>query len=66
MIFETERLIMRKITQDDFNAWKEILSDPETMKYYPKPYDDKGVQRWIDWTISNYKTYGFGLCALIL
>lgn len=66
MVFETERLIMRKITQDDFDVWKEILSDPETMKYYPKPYDDQGVQRWIDWTISNYETYGFGLWALIL
>ncbi len=57
---------MRKITQDDFESWKQILSDPETMKHYPKPYDDQGVQRWIDWTISNYEKLGFGLWALIL
>ena len=66
MLFETERLYMRRITQDDFSSWKEILSDPETMKHYPKPYDDQGVQRWIDWTLSNYEKYGFGLRALVL
>lgn len=66
MKFETERLIMREITQDDFENWKAILSDAETMKHYPAPYDDRGVQRWIDWTVNNYAKYGFGLWALIL
>ena len=63
---ETQRLILRPITQQDFDSWHEILSDPETMKHYPAPYDAKGVQRWIDWTLKNYEQYGFGLWALIL
>ncbi len=66
MRFETERLIMREMTQADFDNWKAVLSDPETMKHYPKPYDDNGVQRWINWTLSNYEKYGFGLWALVL
>ena len=66
MHLETQRLILRPITQEDFAAWKEILGDPETMAHYPKPYDDRGVQRWIDWTLKNYETCGFGLWALIL
>ena len=49
MVMETSRLIIREYTQKDFDALYEILSDGETMKYYPKPYDEKGVQRWIDW-----------------
>ena len=66
MLFETERLYLRKITRDDFDSWREILSDPETMKHYPAPYDDAGVWRWVDWTLNNYEKYGFGLWAVIL
>ena len=43
MILETKRLIIREYTPDDFDALYEILSDEETMKYYPKPYDENGV-----------------------
>lgn len=66
MHFETDRLILRPITQQDFDAWYEILSDAETMKHYPAPYDAGGVQRWINWTLDNYTRYGFGLWAVIL
>ena len=66
MRFETERLILREITQEDFDNWYEILADAETMKHYPAPYDASGVQRWIDWTLNNYAQHGFGLWAVIL
>jgi len=66
MLFETERLYLRKITPDDFDDWRKILSDAETMKHYPAPYDDAGVRRWVDWTLNNYEKYGFGLWAIIL
>ena len=66
MILETKRLILRPITHADFDSWAEILTDPETMRFYASPYDRSGVQRWIDWTLSNYSRYGFGLWALIL
>jgi RimJ/RimL family protein N-acetyltransferase len=48
MVTETKRLIIREYTSEDFDALYEILSDGEAMKYYPKPYDKKGVRRWID------------------
>ena len=66
MVMETSRLIIREYTQKDFDALYEILSDGETMKYYPKPYDEKGVQRWIDWCLDSYGKNGFGLWALEL
>ena len=66
MILETERLIIREYTTDDFEALYEILSDAETMKYYPKPYDENGVNRWINWCIDSYRQHGFGLWALEL
>lgn len=66
MIIETERLILREYTPDDFDGLYAILSDPVTMQHYPKPYDTAGTQRWLDWSSNNYKTYGFGLWAILL
>ena len=66
MILETKRLILRNYTYNDFNELKDIITDTETMKHYPKPYDLNGVKRWIDWNINNYKKYGFGLWAIEL
>ena len=66
MVMETERLYLREYTWDDFDALFEILSDPETMQHYPKPYDEKMTRRWIEWSIQNYQKYGFGLWAAVL
>ena len=65
-ILETDRLILREMTDDDFDALKKVISDPETMKFYPKPYDDEGVNRWIRWCKASYEKRGFGLWAVIL
>ena len=65
MVLETDRLILRKYTKDDFSVLYEILSDPVTMQHYPKPYDEKGTMRWIDWSLQNYREYGFGWWALV-
>ena len=66
IILETERLILREYTYEDFDALYKILSDPETMKHYPKPYDEKGTMRWLNWSLDNYNRYGFGLWAIEL
>lgn len=36
-VIETERLILRRITNDDANEIFELRSNPETMKYIPRP-----------------------------
>jgi RimJ/RimL family protein N-acetyltransferase len=64
-ILETPRLILREYTQADYDALSAILTDPETMQYYPRPYDAAGVQRWLDWSFDNYRKYGFGLWAAV-
>ena len=66
MKIETKRLVLREMTEDDFDALYAILSDPETMKYYPKPYDENGVNRWIAWCRDSYAKHGFGLWAVTL
>ena len=64
LILKTDRLRLREYVQSDFAGLYAILSDPETMKHYPKPYDEKGTQRWLDWSFDNYARYGFGLWAI--
>jgi len=66
MQLETERLILREYTVQDFEALFAILSDPETMQHYPKPFDEAKVRSWIDWNLENYKVFGFGLWAVVL
>ena len=66
IILETDRLVLREMTMDDFSSLKRVISDKETMKYYPYPYDDNGVKRWIEWCIDCYSKYGFGLWAVVL
>lgn len=66
MRLETERLLLREVTMDDLNDWYEILSDKETMRYYPAPFSREKVEQWIKWNSDNYQRCGFGLCAVIL
>ena len=65
-ILETSRLRIRPYTPADFDDLYAILSDSETMQYYPKLYDSAGVTRWINWCLNSYETHGFGLWALEL
>ena len=46
-MIETERLLLREYTMDDFDALYEIMSDPETMQHYPAPFDEARTRRWI-------------------
>ena len=65
-ILQTKRLILREYTWEDLKDLRSILTDAETMKYYPRPYDEQGCKRWISWNLDNYKTHGFGLWAINL
>lgn len=63
---ETERLLLREYSMDDFNALYEILSDHETIRHYPAPFDENRTRRWIEWNLENYAGDGFGLWAVVL
>lgn len=65
-IIETERLYLRKLLIDDKKDLMGVLSNPESMKFYPHPFSDKEVEKWIQWNIENYKKYKHGLWAVIL
>ena len=65
MSVETERLILRELTMNDLEDLHKILSNPESMRYYPEPFSLERSKRWIEWNLENYRTYGFGLWAVI-
>ena len=66
MIIETERLILREMTQDDLDSLCEILQDEETMVAYEGAFTDEETQKWLDWQRTLYREKGYGLWAVIL
>ena len=65
-ILETNRLTLRRFGSDDADALALVLSDPETMSFYPAPCDRAGVEHWIARNLFRYETDGVGLWAMIL
>jgi RimJ/RimL family protein N-acetyltransferase len=65
-ILETDRLILREFLPQDADALALLLSDPETMQYYPAPMDRAGVEQWIERNLRRYAADGVGLWAMVL
>ena len=65
MILETERLILRELTEDDFAVLYAVLSDSDITRHYPYTFDDQRVRGWIERNIRRYRTDGFGLWAVV-
>ncbi|MGA2414124.1 MAG: GNAT family N-acetyltransferase [Candidatus Sulfotelmatobacter sp.] len=65
-ILETPRLILREFQLKDVDSLALILSDSETMRFYPKPLDHRGVAEWIARNRQRYTKDGHGLWAMIL
>ena len=59
-ILETERLFLRQMTLKDTDTLALVMSDPESMKFYPHPFSREEVENWIKWNLDNYQKYGFG------
>lgn len=65
MRIETDRLILRELTMEDFEPLYEILSDTETMRHYPAPFTAEKVRSWITRNRERYEKDGFGLWAVV-
>ncbi len=66
MILETERLYLRELTLNDFDAMFAIWGDAETMLYYPKPYDQAMIEAAMERQFKSYEKNGYGLWAMVL
>lgn len=66
MIIETERIFLREMNQNDFDALYKVLADPEIMQHYPYSFDEERVRAWIDRNVKRYEIFDFGLWAVCL
>lgn len=66
MKIETERLLLREMTQEDYPSLAAILQDEQTMYAYETPLSPAETQAWLDRNLARYKADGFGLWAVIL
>lgn len=66
IILETERLFLREMNKDDFNALYKVLADRDIMQHYPYTFDEQRVRDWIERNMNRYLENGFGLWAVCL
>lgn len=66
MTLETERLLLREMTQADYPALAEIMQDREAMFAYEHAFSDEETQAWLNRILARYRTDGFGLWAAVL
>ena len=61
LIFRTERLYFRTMTQEDFGLLCQILQDEKAMYAYEHAFSDEEVREWLNRQLGRYEDYGFGL-----
>lgn len=64
-ILETERLILREMTDEDFPALCRMLQDPQVMYAYEHGFSDGEAWDWLRRQQGRYKRDGFGLWAMV-
>ena len=66
IILETERLFLREMERNDYDALYRVLADTEIMRHYPYTFDETRVRAWIERNIDRYRVNRFGLWAVCL
>lgn len=62
---ETSRLTLREMTSQDATALYAVLGDPETMRWYPRPYSRAEVEIGMARQMERYSS-GTGLLGIVL
>lgn len=65
-MIETERLILRQMKHEDMEAYLDIFTDPETMKYFGVVFDRGQMEGWIERNLEHQKKHGFSLLTVVL
>jgi len=65
--FETERLILRQMTEGDTDAMLLIFSDPKVMTYFGGIiFDRPRVEEWVEENLAHQEEHGYSLWAVVL
>jgi RimJ/RimL family protein N-acetyltransferase len=65
IMLESERLIFRKITANDFDDLAVMFRDPQVMTAWEHTFSDGQIKNWIDNQISRYQRENVGYFAAI-
>lgn len=65
-MIETERLILRQMTEDDTDDLLLIFSDPKAMKYFNVVFDRPRMEKWVAENLDHQKEHGFSLLSVVL
>lgn len=67
MIFETERLIARRLETQDLMPMLAIYGDAEAMRWVGdgRPITQEQCVKWLEVTENNYRVRGYGMFALV-
>lgn len=65
VIFESERLLFRKIVRSDFDNLCPILQDREVMYAWEHAFSDEEVNNWIDGNQERYSRDGYSYFAAL-
>ena len=66
IILETDRLILREMNENDYDALYAVLADSCIMQHYPYTFDEVRVKEWINRNTERYRIFGFGLWVVCL
>jgi RimJ/RimL family protein N-acetyltransferase len=68
MLFETERLIVRHLNEDDLDAMHAVYGDADAMRWVDDglPLAREACRKWIEVTKVNYVKRGYGMSAIEL
>ena len=65
LVIETERLVLRELTEADFDAAREILGDARVMYAWEHGFSDDETRAWIAENIARYRRDGFSYLAAV-
>lgn len=65
-ILETERTVLRRLNENDFDNLCTILQDEQAMYAYEHAFSGQEVHEWLARQLSRYQKYNFGLWGVYL
>ncbi|HKX25142.1 MAG TPA: GNAT family N-acetyltransferase [Actinomycetota bacterium] len=63
-VLTTRRLVIREFADRDLDPYAAMLGDPETMRYYPRPYSREEARGFMERNAARYLANGFGVWVL--
>jgi len=65
---ESERLLYRRLVEEDYKSWSEFFVDNPNLNYLGADFGDDpeaAAKEWIHWQLERYENWGCGHLAVI-